>query len=117
MIGCISVVAPYGPAVGTEDAEGFVARLAGERGRPPSPASPGTTHEHRDRELIAASPSRGVPSEGGSDAATRWISTGEGSASVPGLPHGSVARPVDGRASGDSGRARVASDGAARGVV
>ena len=32
MIGCIRVAAPYGPAVGTEDAERFVARLAGERG-------------------------------------------------------------------------------------
>ena len=32
MIGCIRAMAPYGPAVGTEDAEGFVARSAGERG-------------------------------------------------------------------------------------
>ena len=32
MIGGIRAVAPYGPAVGTEDAKGFVARLAGERG-------------------------------------------------------------------------------------
>jgi hypothetical protein len=31
MIGGIRAAAPYGPAVGTEDAEGFVARLTGER--------------------------------------------------------------------------------------
>ena len=31
MIGCIRAEAPYGPAVGTEDAEGFVARSAGVR--------------------------------------------------------------------------------------
>src|SRR5215470_20393497 len=116
MIGCIRAVAPYGPAVGTEDAEGFVARSAGVR-EPLSPASPGTRARAQDRELIAAAPSRGAPSEGGSDAATRWISTGEGSASVPGLPHGSVARPVGGRASRDSGRARFFADGTARGVV
>jgi hypothetical protein len=32
MTGCIRTAAPYGPAVGTEDAKGFVARLAGEWG-------------------------------------------------------------------------------------
>jgi len=31
MIGCIRAVDPYGPAVGTDDAEGFVARSAGVR--------------------------------------------------------------------------------------
>jgi hypothetical protein len=32
MIGYIRAAAPYGPAVGTEHAEEFVARLAGLRG-------------------------------------------------------------------------------------
>jgi len=40
MIGRIRAVAPYGPAVGTEDAEGFVARLAGERGNHHHPHRP-----------------------------------------------------------------------------
>ena len=72
----------------------------------PAP-SPGTgAREYSDRELIATSPSRGAPFEGGSDAATRWNPAGEGFASVPGPPHGSLARPVDGRASRDSGCAR-----------
>jgi hypothetical protein len=69
MIGYIRAAASYGPAVGTEHAEGFVARLAGER----EPPSPGTAaREYSDRELIATSPFRGVPFEGGSDVATRW---------------------------------------------
>src|SRR5215470_9209798 len=59
MIGCIRAVAPYGPAVGTEDAEGFVARSPGVR-EPLSPASPGTRARAQDRELIAAAPSRGA---------------------------------------------------------
>src|SRR5690348_9840720 len=116
MIGCIRVVAPYGPAVGTEDAEGFVARLAGERGNHHHPHRPAPARERRTASSSPRHPPRGVPSEGGSDAATRWNPTGEGSASVPGLPHGSVARPIDGRASGGSRRARFAPDGAARGV-
>src|SRR5215467_12402446 len=115
MIGYIRAAAPYGPAVGTEDAERFVARLAGVRGKPPSPGT--GERECSGRELIATSPSRGVPSEGGSDAATRWNPTGEGSASVPGLPNGSVARPVDGRANRGSGCARFAPDGTTRGLV
>jgi len=32
MIDCIRAATPYGPAVGTEHAEGFAARLAGVRG-------------------------------------------------------------------------------------
>jgi hypothetical protein len=62
MIGCILMAAPYGPAVGTEEAKGFVARLAGERGT--TVASPATgAREYSDRELIATSPP-GAPVRG-----------------------------------------------------
>src|SRR5215468_9383180 len=114
MIGCIRASAPYGPAVGTEHAEGFVARSAGARG---TAVARRRRTRISDRELIATSPPRGALFEGGSDVATRWNPTGEGFASVPRPPLGSVARPVDGRASRDSGCARVAPDGTARGVV
>src|SRR5215470_9618345 len=94
-------------------AEGLVTRLASMRRTAARYGRSG----HSDRELIAPSPSQGAPSEGGSDAATQWNPTGKGFASVRGLPHGSVARPVGGRASRDSGCARLAFDGTARGVV
>src|SRR5262244_1365950 len=114
MIGCIRAPAPYGPAVGTEHAEGFAARSAGVR---ETAVARRSAREYGGREMIATSPSRGVPSEGGSDAATRWHPAGEGSASVPGLPLGSVARPGDGRASRGSWCARFAPDGTTRGLV
>ena len=45
MIGCIRAMAPYGPAVGTEDAEGLVARSAGERGNHLHPHRPAPVRE------------------------------------------------------------------------
>ena len=55
-------------------AEGFVARLASTRGTAARYGRGG----HSDRELIATSPFRGVPFEGGSDVATRWNPADEG---------------------------------------
>src|SRR4249919_1870622 len=121
MIGCIRAAAPYGPAVGTERAERFAARFGRRAGDPPSPASPGTGARANvvttsDR-LAPRHLSQGAPFEGGSDAATRWNSTGEGFASVPEPPYGSLARPVDGRASCDSGGVRVLPDRRRGGAV
>src|SRR5690242_5044219 len=95
MIGGIRAAVPYGPAVGTDAPGVFAARLAGERGnhRRPVQARANTS----DREPIATSPSHGCPSEGGSDAATRWNPADEVFASVPGPPLESLARPGDGR--------------------
>src|SRR5215472_16342162 len=93
----------------------FAARLARRAGEPPSPGP--AERERGDRELIATSPSRGAPFEGGSDAATRWNPTGKGFASVPEPSHGSVAWPVNGRANRDSGRARFAADSTTGGIV
>src|SRR5690348_17033978 len=70
--------------------------------------------EDSDRELIAHVTLPRRPVRGGSDVATGWNPTGEGSASVPGPAHGSLARPVAGRARRDSGRARFAPDGTTR---
>src|SRR5262245_36648573 len=114
MIGCIRAAVPYGPAVGPNTPRDSW------RGWPASGEvlSRGTgARECSGRALIATSPSRGATFEGGSDAATRWNPTGEGFASVPGPPHGSVARPADGRASRDSGCARFVPDGTGRGVL
>jgi hypothetical protein len=47
MIGCIRAMAPYVPAVGTEDAEGFVARSAGERGNHLHPHRPAPVREQQ----------------------------------------------------------------------
>src|SRR5215471_12861228 len=103
------------PLSAIEHAEGFRGVAGWAAGESPSPGP--AKREHGDRELIAASPSRGAPFEGGSDAATRWNPTGGGFASVPEPPYRSLARPVDGRASRGSGCARFAADGTARGVV
>src|SRR5215468_9989374 len=108
MIGNIRAAAPYGPAVGTEHAEGFAARLAGERGISVVRCKRARMQWLRvDRHVT----SRGVPFEGGSDVATRWNPADEGFASVPGPSPGSLARPVDGRASRGSGSARFVPDG------
>ena len=64
MIGCIRAAAPYGPAVGTEDAEGFVARSTGVREPLWTRIARYPCGEHRDRELIAAAPSPRRPVRG-----------------------------------------------------
>src|SRR5215469_6757949 len=61
MIGCIRATAPYGPAVGNRTRRG-IRGAAGRRAE--EPPLPGTAkREYGDRELIAASPSRGAPFE------------------------------------------------------
>src|SRR5262245_36655411 len=101
MIGGIQAAAPYGPAVGTERAEGFVARLGRRAGEPPPSRVTGSRVHGCDGELSMTCRITllSAPFEGGSDAATRWHSMGGGLASVPESSDGSLARPVDGRAS------------------
>src|SRR5215469_8035624 len=115
MIRCIRATAPYGPAVGNRTSRGLRGAAGRRAGEPPPPGTAG--REYGDCELIATSPSRGAPFEGGSDAATRWNPTGKGFASVPEPSHGSVAWPVNGRANRDSGCARFAADSTAGGIV
>src|SRR5262245_66661585 len=100
------------PAVGTERAEGFVARLGRRAGEPPPTRVTGSRVHGCDGELnmTCRFTLSSAPFEGGSDAATRWHSTGGGLASVAEPSYGSVARPVGGRASSCPWRARVLLD-------
>src|SRR5262245_4533025 len=94
--------------VGTERAEGFVAWLGRRAGEPPPTRVAGSRVHECDGELnmTCRLTLSSAPFEGGSDAATRWHSTGGGLASDSEPSYGSVARPVGGRASGGPRRAR-----------